>query len=236
MQWYNAEVIDIIQETYNIRRFYLRFNEVELYNFEAGQHLLIEFPIPSKKNYRQYSIANAPNNTNIVELLIILDPDGLATNYLFKEIKIGSFLKTSEPRGNFLLNTDFLPELCFISTGTGLAPLRSMYLDILNRNLNFEKMHIIFGTRYMRDLIYLDEFDELVINPKIAFYPILSKETSPDWMGRTGYVHSIYKNLFEKPQNIEYYICGWREMVSQTRNNLLEMGIDRKLIHFERYD
>lgn len=236
MQWYQAEVVDIIKEAYNIRRFFLRFNELEVYDFKAGQHVKIEFPIPSKKNYRQYSIASAPNGSNIIELLIVLDPNGLATNYLFNDVNIGSFLKTSEPRGNFILDEDINADLYFICTGTGLAPLRSMYLDIYNRKLAHKNIHLIFGTRFMRDMIYLDEMQELSQTNTFKFYPVLSRETSSDWNGAKGYVHQIYNELLKDKPEAEFYICGWRDMVTETRTNLLEMGYNRKIVHFERYD
>ncbi len=236
MQWYQAEVVDIIKEAYNIRRFFLRFNELTVYEFKSGQHVKIEFPIPSKKNYRQYSIASAPNGSNIIELLIVLDPNGVATNYLFNEISIGSFLKTSEPRGNFLLNEDINSDLYFICTGTGLAPLRSMYLEIYNREIPHKNIHLIFGTRFMRDMIYLDEMQELNHSGDFKFYPALSRESSSEWNGERGYVHNIYQNLLKDKPDAEFYICGWRDMVTEARTNLLEMGYNRKLIHFERYD
>lgn len=236
MQWYQAEVVDIINETSYIRRYFIRFNELDVFSFKAGQHVKIEFPIPGKKNYREYSIASAPSDSNIIELLIVLDPNGLATNYLFNEIRVGSFLKTSEPRGNFKLNDDINTDLYLICTGTGLAPLRSIYLDILNRDLPHKQIHLIFGSRYMRDMIYLDELQELVKTEKLKFYPVLSRETSSDWTGYKGYVHKVYLELLKEKPDAEFYICGWREMVSETRNNLLEMGYNRKLIHFERYD
>jgi len=236
MQWHQAEVIDIIKETHNIRRFFMRMNDVPEYEFKAGQHVKIEFPIPSKKNYRQYSIANAPNGNNIIELLIVLDPNGLATNYLFNEVKIGHFLKVSEARGSFLLDENIETDVCMICTGTGLAPLRSMYLDIINRKIPHRNLYVIFGTRYMKDMIYLDEMQQLSANDNFKFIPVLSRETSSDWVGARGYVHHIYHELFKSRHDVEFYICGWRDMVSQARTNLFELGFSRKQIHFERYN
>ena len=236
MQWYQGEVVDIIKETKNIRRFFIRVNSLDKYDFLAGQHVKIEFPISSKKNYRQYSIANAPDGSNIFELLIVLDPNGLATNYLFNEVRIGSFLKVSEPRGNFVLNENITADLCFLCTGVGLAPLRSMYLEIFKKNLSNRKMYLIFGTRFMEDMIYLDEMQELSKNYNFEFIPVLSRESSSDWQGKRGYVHQIYQEIFENRKDVEFYICGWRDMVSQARINLLNMGFARKQIHFERYD
>jgi CDP-4-dehydro-6-deoxyglucose reductase len=159
--WYQGKVVDIIKETPSIRRFYIQVPELETYTFQAGQHIKIEFPFNVKKNYRQYSLANAPNGSNVFELLIVLDPNGLATNYLFNEVDIGSMLKISEPRGSFVHKPDADKDICFICTGVGLAPLRSMYLDIIKNNVPHRHMYLIFGTRYMHDMVYLEEMEQL---------------------------------------------------------------------------
>lgn len=239
-QWHNAKIVDIIKETHNIRRFFLKFEELDKYDFIAGQYVKIEFPIPSKKNYRQYSIASNPNGTNIMELLIVLDPNGLATNYLFNQADIGTTLKVSKNMGNFIIKDTNFKEFVFISTGTGLAPLRSMYLDLLKREDFNSKITVIFGTRYMKDMIYLDEFQELSKDPRFKFIPILSREISQDWKGQKGYVHNIYKELYLQnnthSDDTIFYICGWKDMVTETRHNLLSMGFERKLVNFERYN
>jgi CDP-4-dehydro-6-deoxyglucose reductase len=236
LDWYEGKVVDIIKETPNIRRFFIQVDEVENYDFKAGQHVKIEFPIDARKNYRQYSFANAPDGSNIFELLIVLDPNGVATNYLFNEVNIGSTLKVSGPRGNFLVPEYVETDLCFISTGVGLAPLRSIYLDILNRNMPHKHIYVIFGTRFMKDMIYIEEMEELSKRDDFTFIPVLSRETSDEWNGKRGYLHDVYKELFNGENPAEFYICGWREMVTETRLNLMGMGYKRKKIHFERYD
>ncbi|MDX9790706.1 MAG: FAD-binding oxidoreductase [Candidatus Kapaibacterium sp.] len=236
LDWYEGKVIDIIKETPYVRRFYIQVPELECYDFKAGQHVKIEFPIDARKNYRQYSYANSPDGSNIFELLIVLDPNGLATNYLFNEVKIGSVLKISEPRGNFLVPEYVETDLCFISTGVGLAPLRSIYLDIINRNMPHKHIYVIFGTRYMRDMLYIEEMEELSKRSDFTFIPVLSREISGLWKGKRGYVHDAYKELFKGAPPAEFYICGWRDMVTETRLSLMDMGYKRKQIHFERYD
>lgn len=236
LDWYEGKVVDIIKETPFIRRFFIQVPALEKYDFKAGQHVKIEFPISARKNYRQYSFANSPDGSNIFELLIVLDPNGVATNYLFNEVNIGSTLKVSEPRGNFLVPEYVETDLCFISTGVGLAPLRSIYLDIINRNMPHKHIYVIFGTRYMRDLIYVEEMEQLSKRDDFTFIPVLSRETSDEWTGKRGYLHDIYKDLFKDLPATEFYICGWRDMVTEARTNLMEMGYKRKQIHFERYD
>lgn len=237
LEFYDGKVVDIIEETKNIRRFFIQIPDFDRLDFVAGQSVKLHLPIDSPKQTRHYSIANAPDGSNVLELLIVLDPNGKGTNYLFNEISIGSTLRTSRVMGNFVGPKEIETDLCFISTGVGLAPLRSMYLDIFNKNIPHKNIYVIFGTRWQKDLVYLDEFKELEEKyPEFKFIPTLSREESPEWTGRKGYVHDIYKELFTDVRPATFYICGWREMVRQTRSNLMEMGYPRKTIHFERFN
>lgn len=236
LEWYRGVVYDIIKETPGIRRFFIEFPELETFNYRAGQYVKLELPIPAKKNYRQYSIACAPNGSNRIELLIALDPNGLGTPYLFNEVNIGSELKVSRAMGNFNLPEAIETDLCFICTGVGLAPLRSMYLDLIKRNQAHQKIYLIFGTRFMADMCYMDEMQELAGLDYFNFIPVLSRELSPDWNGKRGYVHDIYMELFGDKKPAKFFICGWRDMVSQARTTLMSIGYHRRDIHFERYN
>lgn len=237
MDWYKGKVVGIIDETYNIKRFFIQLPELDKVSYQPGQYVQIDFPIPSDKTYRQYSIAAPPNGDNTIELLIVLDPEGMATNYLFKEVDHGSELTVSRFMGNFVLPEKLEDEVCFISTGTGLAPLRAMYLDLLKKDKTGRKVKLIFGTRYKKDLIYMDEMRELEQEfPNFEFYPVLSREDDPSWKGHRGYVHQIYQELYKDRQPAKFFICGWRNMVRETRQNLMKMGYHRRDIHFERYN
>lgn len=68
------------------------------------------------------------------------------------------------------------------------------------------------------------------------FYPILSREISSEWEGRKGYVHQIYKELYSGHLPAYFYICGWKNMILETKDNLLKMGYQRSDIKFELYD
>ncbi len=107
-----------------------------------------------KKLNRQYSIASAPDNSNKIELLIVYNPVGKGTNYLFKEVKVGTILKVSKALGRFVLPESSDKEICFICTGVGLAPFRSMYLDVLNNNKNLQKIKSLFLVLELKTYLY----------------------------------------------------------------------------------
>ena len=58
LDWQNGKVIDIIQETSNTRRYFIKTNSDEKFNFKPGQFVTLDLPIHEKANkrLRSYSI------------------------------------------------------------------------------------------------------------------------------------------------------------------------------------
>jgi CDP-4-dehydro-6-deoxyglucose reductase len=145
-------------------------------------------------------------------------------------------VKVSKVLGKFQLHEPIETDLCFIATGTGIAPLRSMIFDIYKRKLSHKNIYLVFGNRYEKDILYRDEFEQLEKDlPGFHFIPVLSRETS-GWNGKTGYVHAVYEELFADKRPAQFYICGWAAMLKEARQRLEAMGYDRSMIRFESYD
>ncbi|MCX6147381.1 MAG: FAD-binding oxidoreductase [Candidatus Kapabacteria bacterium] len=234
-EYFNGRVSNITQETKNVNRFYVEFPELEFYDFKSGQYAKIDMPIEDKKTYRQYSISSEPLNNNKIEFLIVHKEKGLGTEYLFNEVKIGTELKISKPLGRFVLPEIIEKDICFICTGVGLAPFRSMYLDIMNKKIPHKNIYVVFGSRFKEDLCLAQELYDLdKNNPEFHYIPVLSREE--DWSGAKGYVHNIYKELFSDKRPAMFYLCGWEVMIKEARNSLRDMGYERKDILFEKYD
>ena len=240
--WRKGIVIRIQEETYNTRRFWIQVPELESFDFIPGQFITIDFPIHEKPNkrWRSYSIASWPDGTNVIELLIVLLDYGLATTYLFNDVKVGSELTFRGPQGVFTLPQPVEKDLYFICTGTGIAPFRSMVHHIANHNLPHKNIYLIFGTRSKKDLLYPEEMKAL--EKKVAgfqFIPTLSRE---QWEGCCGYVHAVYEQLIHQKMEsgtelppANFYLCGWKNMVDEAKKRILELGYDKKDIHLELY-
>jgi CDP-4-dehydro-6-deoxyglucose reductase len=237
-RWFTAELINIIDETENTRRFFFKVPELEILNFKPGQFVTLDLPIHEKKNkrWRSYSIASTPNGSNEFELVIVYVPLGAGTNYLWKEVEIGSIIPFKGPQGKFTLPDVIETDLCFISTGTGIAPFRSMLLDLVNHPRVTKNIYLIFGTRNLSDVLYRTEIESLQrIIPEFKFFLSLSRENSPDYTGFKGYVHPVYEGLFADKRPADFYICGWRNMIDEARQRIAALGYDRKAIHVELY-
>jgi len=234
--WRTGKVIDIIQETYNTRRFVIQIPELEKFDFIPGQFITFDLPIADKPNkrVRSYSIASWPDGTNIFELVIVLLEGGLGTTYLFNKIEVGSELTLRGAQGVFTLDDDDLQkDIVMICTGTGIAPFRSMAHHIKNHNIPHKNIYLIYGTRKQTDLLYFEETKKLDQEMENFHYlPTLSRE---QWEGRSGYVHPIYEELCANKQPVSFLLCGWKNMLDEAKQRILALGYDRKSIHQESY-
>ena len=234
--WRTGKVINIIQETYNTRRFVIQIPELEKFDFIPGQFITFDLPIADKPNkrVRSYSIASWPDGTNIFELVIVLLEGGLGTTYLFNKVDIGSELTLRGAQGVFTLDDDDLQkDIIMICTGTGIAPFRSMTHHIKNHNIPHKNIYLIYGTRKQTDLLYYEEMKKLDQEMENFHYiPTLSRE---QWEGRSGYVHPIYEELCVNKQPVSFLLCGWKNMLDEAKQRILALGYDRKSIHQESY-
>ena len=230
----SAELVKILDESPKVKRFFFKLKDPISFEFKPGQFVIIDFPtITHEFPYRSYSIASSSSQKNTLEICVVLKEDGCASPLLFKA-KTGTMYTLSIPQGRFVLPEILDRDICFICTGTGVAPFRSMIQSIYENNKAHKNIYLYFGNRKEEDILYRKEFDELnKEHTEFSFIPVLSQE---DWAGANGYLHPYYLKEFEDKREAYFFICGWTEMVREAKNNLKAMGYDRRSIKIELYD
>jgi ferredoxin-NADP reductase len=237
--WYKATIQKIESLAPGVRSFQLQVPELESFVFEAGQFVTFDLPIGDKRlqRWRSYSIANAPDASNIFELCVVRSEQGQGgSKYLFDEVEVGSELTFKGPDGGFVLPATIDKDLVFVCTGTGIAPFRSMIHDLHRSGKPHRNIHLIFGAREAADVLYREEWEELTRTmPGFTFDVALSRQ--PDWAGWKGYVHQVYQSQYQTPRpDVAFYLCGWSKMIDEAVANLiLQMGFDRTQVHYELY-
>jgi glycine betaine catabolism B len=240
--WQKGIVTRIENETHNTRRFWIKLPGQDSFNFTPGQFVTLDLPIHEKPNkrWRSYSIASWPDGTNVIELLIVLLEGGAGSTYLFTQVTEGSELTLRGPQGHFTLPDQIEEDLYFVCTGTGIAPFRSMLHHMKDNGIQHRDVYLLFGTRNKGDLLYFEEMKRLENEiEKFHYMPTLSRE---QWDGCCGYVHAIYENLIHQKMNgastlpaSHFYLCGWKNMIDEARQRIVQLGYDRKAIHLELY-
>ncbi len=89
-------------------------------------------------------------------------------------------------------------DLVFVAMGTGVAPLRSALRHVLSRKQDFGQMVVLYGARTPEDFCYRDETQ--------------------------SYVQSLLDHVLPNLKSPVALICGSREMITQTRDRLQQMG------------
>jgi len=203
--------------------------------------------------FRAYSMANHPAESNIIMLNIrIATPPfdrktggfmnvnpGICSSFIFSR-KPGDKVMISGPYGEFFIkNTN--KEMMFIGGGAGMAPMRSHIFDQYRTKKTDRKATFWYGGRSLRELFYIDEFQDIEKNnPNFKFNIALSEPKAEDnWTGYTGFIHKViidnYLKQHPEPEEIEYYICGPPMMNQAVLKMLDDYGVPKEMIAFDDF-
>ncbi|MEE9211178.1 MAG: ferredoxin--NADP reductase [Phycisphaeraceae bacterium] len=207
---------------------------------------------------RAYSIASSADVRDYLEVFVVLVEDGRLTPQLWTVQQNGRLWMGDKCQGHFTL--DQIPpgkNLVMIATGTGLAPYVSMLRTYRARAaagtapLPWKRCVIIHGVRYVCDLGYRDELEQIgKEDPNVIYIPAVTREPEDSpWPGHRGRVQSIlepqvYQDLVGKPlspEDDEVLLCGNPTMIDSVQKLLEGRGFvtaTKKTpgnVHFERY-
>ena len=147
-------------------------------------------------------------------------------------LKPGDKVTVYGPFGEFFAKeTD--AEMVFVGGGAGMAPLRSHIFDQLLRLNSKRKITYWYGARSLREMFYVEEFDELAKKyDNFEWHVALSDPLPEDnWTGLTGFIHNVlYDNYLashEAPEDCEYYMCGPPMMTKAVIDMLIDLGVER---------
>ena len=195
---------------------------------------------------RAYSIANRLEDTEagrlVFNIRLALPPPsepeaqpGIVSSWLFS-LKEGMTVETSGPFGTFRAQ-ETEREMVFIGGGVGMAPLRAMIHEQLERLGSGRRMTFWYGARSRADLFYADELDALADSYDNFDWTVALSNPAPDddWQGATGFVHSVafetYLRDHPAPERCEYYLCGPPLMIRAVFAMLDDLGVERRDIY-----
>ncbi|MGK5092329.1 NADH:ubiquinone reductase (Na(+)-transporting) subunit F [Deltaproteobacteria bacterium TL4] len=197
---------------------------------------------------RAYSMANYPEEEGLIMLNVRIAsppprmpevPPGIMSSYIFS-LKPGDKVTISGPYGEFFAKeTD--AEMVFIGGGAGMAPMRSHIFDQLKRLKTKRKMTYWYGARSLREMFYVEDFNQLQTdNENFRWHVGLSEPLPEDkWTGYTGFIHNIlYENYLKNhsaPEDCEYYMCGPPMMNSAVLKLLADLGVEEENIFLDDF-
>ena len=97
------------------------------FSYLPGQYIDVIGPAGIR---RSYSLANAHGTDKHLELHVRAVPGGAMSEYWFQQAKVNDLLRLNGPLGTFFLRQVAGLDLVFLATGTGIAPVKSMFEGI----------------------------------------------------------------------------------------------------------
>lgn len=199
---------------------------------------------------RAYSVANRPADTEqgriVLNVRLAVPPPGveagtrpgIVSSYLFG-VTIGESIAVAGPFGDFRVR-DSGREMVLIAGGVGMAPLRAIIFDELERKHSTRKMSFWYGARGPADVFYAEEFGGLAQrHPNFRWTVALSDPQAGAWRGPVGFIHQVlYRTYLEDhpaPEDCEYYLCGPPLMVQAVTAMLDDLGVGKDSILFDDF-
>ena len=228
---FESEILEVNQETPSVKT--IRFSVPEEFEFNPGQFVAFILDTDGKEERRFYSIAK--HGKGYIEAAINKVKNGRVSPIIHnwkKEDKV----KIHGPLGMFVLKKDaFEKENIFIATGTGVAPFAAMIPKLLSGT--DKKVILLAGYKHENEIIYDKFFSDLNKNNKnFEYHAVISRPENPQYKGSIGRVQSLIENHL--PHNFagDVYLCGLYEMIKDVEQMLIQKGIAKERIIFERYD
>lgn len=209
------------------------------FSFRAGQYVHLECggtPPPAPFVLRAYSMAAAPNDSRHVELMVRHVPGGIGSTWVHQSLQPGQPIAFRGPFGSFHLSGTDAP-IVGIAGSSGMAPLRSIFHDMLNRDIR-RPVRFFFGARTRRDLFLLDEWADFEKKaPWFRFVPVLSDEPAGSpWTGERGLVTDAVARQLPDLAGQEAYLCGSPGMIDASMAILAARGMPADRVFYDKFN
>lgn len=220
-QPYVMRVDGVVEETVDTRTLQLAFQDeatAASFDFKAGQ-----FGEYSAFGAGECTFCIASSPTRRPGIECTFKTVGKVTSAL-AEAGIGDSIGFRGPYGNhFPVDEMVGGDVVFIAGGIGLAPVRSVIWNVLDRRADFGQVTIIYGARSVGDLVYKRELEAWARRSDVTLWQTVDPGgETPEWRGESGFVPTIVKKAAPRPAWA--VVCGPPIMIKFTLPVLTELG------------
>ena len=220
----NGEIVDILDESPTIKTFVIV--PEQQFCFATGQ--FVELTLPGEGE-APFTPSSSPAQTKQMEITIM--KAGRVTG-LLHECQKGQKVGIRGPYGNGYPVDSFTgKDIYIVGGGVGLAPIRSLFLTLINRIKDFKSVTCRFGARTPEDFIYKNTlFDSWQKIEGVNIKLTVDRGTG-DWKGHVGVVTSILDPEDVDIENAVAVVCGPPVMMKYATQKLVEFEFAPKDIY-----
>jgi ferredoxin-NADP reductase len=228
-------VVEVVQETHDVRTIRLDNSERLVGLHQPGQHIKVCVTGPSGSTWRSFTVSSAPTRPDLLELTVKRNPNGIVSPAIHS-LKASDVLTIKGPQGKFVFEPQQHTEpLVLAVAGSGVTPAMSILRTIHDRQLDLP-VSLFYGSRTRADIIFARELEELRL--RLANFRMILTLSRPDpsWTGEVGRVDaSLLARHLREPAHFRYFLCGPGNFTSSLTSWLLDQGVARDRIHSEQF-
>jgi sulfhydrogenase subunit gamma (sulfur reductase) len=126
-------------------------------------------------------------------------------------------------------------DLLVVAAGLGIAPLRSLITYVLDNRRDFGKVHILFGCKEPKEMLFSDELEHWNERTHLH-YACTVDRADPEWAGNVGVITTLIPGVDIEPLRTFAAVVGPPVMYKFVIKELLAKGIPERqiLLSFER--
>lgn len=206
----------------------------ERMRFFPGQYVMIRDPkdeIPP----RQYSIANAPDPSGDLRLLVARAPSGTTSGWIHDRVKEGTQVRVDGPYGTFVGNPDFEGPVLCLAAGSGLAPILSLASAALRRGFRYSTT-LVFSARHAEDVFDAGQMAFWMMRHR-RFQFIVCRTGDDDVQPGQyrGRIPDVLPQLFHDLSNHSVFVAGPPAFVEDCSAACEQLGVEAKLLWRETF-
>ncbi|MEV1286647.1 globin domain-containing protein [Micromonospora sp. NPDC049679] len=201
-------------------------------DFRAGQYVSVEVPRYQPRLWRTYSMANAPNEENVLEFHVRALGAGWVSSALVRRVQPGDLLRLAAPMGSLTLDRQSTRDIVCVAGGTGFAPIKAI-IDELTRYNRTRWVHVFYGAKDRDDLYDLDELTKLAARyPWLTVVPACSDD--PGFSGEQGNISDVVARYGPWNEH-DFFVSGSTPMVKATLRTLAELQVPSIRIKYDTF-
>ncbi|WP_434742109.1 globin domain-containing protein [Micromonospora sp. SH-82] len=201
--------------------------------WKAGQYVSVEVPRHLPRVWRTYSVANAPNEENVLEFHVRTPTGaGWVSGALVRRTKPGDLLRIAAPMGSMTVDGASTRDIVAVAGGVGVAPVKALVEELAAHNRT-RWVHVFYGARRPEDLYALPGLQKLVAEHQwLSVTPACSEGT--DFDGEQGLVSDVLSR-FGPWTDHDCYVSGSARMVRATLRALAEDEVPPAHIRYDTF-
>jgi len=211
------------------------------FKYFQGQNITLIKTINGNELRRSYSICSSVNDSIIKVAIKQLD-GGRFSTWANSELQTGDTLRALTPAGHFYtaLHPDNKKHYFAIAAGSGITPILSIIKTTLEEEQN-STFTLLYGNKKATSIMFLKELNTLEehYSQRLSIFHILTQQQQTTRLlnGRidSDKVTAFLKTLLPANNIDNAFLCGPFDMVTASRQALINMGLCAEYIHTELF-